>query len=208
MQHRGVTVWFTGLSGAGKTTITQAVFGGYIFIASPNSVTPYHIDSEVNFLFQIHGDKDVSLFDAGDRSILTAEEIEQLYMGNVGAATYREENQAKAKVYHLTGGKGVHQPTLAPHWVRTGNNFSIALSVLMYLEESITQANIYQFNHYLRKLGFKPTEPGNSMLLDKIKSTSMALIAKRNPQNKSEVVRSGITRINNIINGIVRIVGK
>ncbi|WP_420717409.1 adenylyl-sulfate kinase [Leptolyngbya sp. NK1-12] len=25
MQHRGVTVWFTGLSGAGKTTITQAV---------------------------------------------------------------------------------------------------------------------------------------------------------------------------------------
>ena len=25
MKHRGVTVWFTGLSGAGKTTITQAV---------------------------------------------------------------------------------------------------------------------------------------------------------------------------------------
>lgn len=25
MQHRGVTVWFTGLSGAGKTTITRAV---------------------------------------------------------------------------------------------------------------------------------------------------------------------------------------
>ncbi|SKB14675.1 Adenylyl-sulfate kinase [Planktothrix sp. PCC 11201] len=25
MQHRGVTVWFTGLSGAGKTTISQAV---------------------------------------------------------------------------------------------------------------------------------------------------------------------------------------
>ena len=25
MNQRGVTVWFTGLSGAGKTTITQAV---------------------------------------------------------------------------------------------------------------------------------------------------------------------------------------
>jgi adenylylsulfate kinase len=25
MQHRGVTVWFTGLSGAGKTTITRAI---------------------------------------------------------------------------------------------------------------------------------------------------------------------------------------
>jgi adenylylsulfate kinase len=25
MEHRGVTVWFTGLSGAGKTTITQAI---------------------------------------------------------------------------------------------------------------------------------------------------------------------------------------
>ena len=25
MEQRGVTVWFTGLSGAGKTTITQAL---------------------------------------------------------------------------------------------------------------------------------------------------------------------------------------
>jgi adenylylsulfate kinase len=25
MEHRGVTVWFTGLSGAGKTTITTAI---------------------------------------------------------------------------------------------------------------------------------------------------------------------------------------
>ncbi len=25
MEHKGVTVWFTGLSGAGKTTITEAL---------------------------------------------------------------------------------------------------------------------------------------------------------------------------------------
>ena len=35
--------------------------GAYIFIGSPNSITPYHIDSELNFLFQIQGEKDMSL---------------------------------------------------------------------------------------------------------------------------------------------------
>ena len=180
--------------------------GGYIFIASPGSLTPYHIDSEINFLFQIQGDKNVNLFNPADRSILSAEEIEQFYMGNVGAATYRAENQTKAKLYQLTEGKGVHQPTLAPHWVKTGDRVSIALSILIYLESSITQANIYQFNHYLRKLGLKPTQPGQSGIRDRIKAASIRAISKPNPQTKAEIIRSGVTRINSLVGQAARLV--
>lgn len=46
-----------------------------IIISSPNSVTPYHIDHDCNFLFQINGDKEVHLFDQNDRSVLTEREI-------------------------------------------------------------------------------------------------------------------------------------
>ena len=176
--------------------------GAYIFVASPHSITPYHIDSEVNFLFQIHGDKDNSVFDPNDRSVLSDQEIEQFYMGNVGAATYREEIQAKANIYHLTAGKGVHQPTLAPHWVQTGNQYSVALSVLFYTEASISQAYVYQANHYLRKLGLTPRSPGKSSFIDRVKSASIGLFSKRNPQTKAEIIRSGVTQINSLMNGV------
>ncbi|MCW5313991.1 hypothetical protein GTQ43_09305 [Nostoc sp. KVJ3] len=65
--------------------------GAYIFIASPNSITPYHIDSELNFLFQIQGKKDMSLFNQNDRSILSEEEIEKFYIGDLNVANYREK---------------------------------------------------------------------------------------------------------------------
>ena len=32
----------------------------FIFISSPNTVTPYHMDPEYNFLLQIRGTKDHS----------------------------------------------------------------------------------------------------------------------------------------------------
>jgi len=40
-----------------------------ILVGSPNSVTHYHVDSESNFLFQIHGHKEAHLFDADDRRV-------------------------------------------------------------------------------------------------------------------------------------------
>jgi hypothetical protein len=180
--------------------------GAYVFIASPHSITPYHIDSEVNFLFQICGDKDNSLFDPNDRSVLSEQEIEKFYMGNVGAATYQEENQAKATVYHLTAGKGVHQPPLAPHWVQTGDHPSVALSVLFYTKSSILQAQAYQANHFLRKLGLQPSAPEKSRLLDLVKTTSIRLFSKRNPKTKAEIIRSGVTQINSLISRAKRFV--
>src|SRR5687768_13453804 len=44
----------------------------FVFISSPGSITPYHIDHEYNFLLQIRGTKSMSIF---DRSVLTEEEI-------------------------------------------------------------------------------------------------------------------------------------
>ena len=69
-----------------------------VFMASPNIVTPYHIDHESNFLFQIRGEKDISLFDPNDRMVLRESEIENFYVGNLDSAQYREEIQNRGTV--------------------------------------------------------------------------------------------------------------
>ena len=164
----------------------------YIFLASPGSVTPYHIDHEANFLLQIHGQKDISLFDPNDRSVLTEEEIERYYVGYISSARYREENQSKAKVYHLTPGVGVHHPMRAPHWVKNGDSYSVSLSINFCMREYDRQAKIYQANHYLRKLGMRPTPPGESRLRDGAKIFALSMPRVRKPRNKFELLRYGI----------------
>src|SRR5713101_7055234 len=50
----------------------------FIFISSPNSVTPYHLDEEHNFLCQIRGTKQVSMWDPLDRETLPEPAIEYM----------------------------------------------------------------------------------------------------------------------------------
>ena len=172
--------------------------GAYIFIGSPNSITPYHIDSELNFLFQIQGEKDMSLFNQSDRSVLSEEEIEKFYVGDLNVANYREDNQSKAKVYHLQPGKGLHHPILAPHWAKNSNNVSVALSILFYLRPYDLKARIYQVNSYLRRLGLEPTPPGKSTLKDRLKIFALGLLSDRRPKSKFMILRSGVLRLKSL----------
>ncbi|MEH2260075.1 cupin-like domain-containing protein [Nostoc sp.] len=172
--------------------------GAYIFIGSPNSITPYHIDSELNFLFQIQGKKDMSLFNQNDHSVLSEEEIEKFYVGDLNVANYKEENQSKARVYHLQPGKGLHHPILAPHWAKNDNNVSVALSILFYLRPYDLKARIYQVNSYLRRLGLEPTPPGKSPLKDRIKILALGLLSDRRPKNKFMLLRSGVLRLKSL----------
>ena len=36
---------------------------GFLFVSSPNSTTPFHLDSEDNFFVHIHGEKFFTIFD-------------------------------------------------------------------------------------------------------------------------------------------------
>ncbi len=51
----------------------------FIFVSSPGSVTPYHIDPECNFLLQIRGSKTVHQFPADDRALISEEELERFF---------------------------------------------------------------------------------------------------------------------------------
>jgi Cupin-like domain len=140
-----------------------------VLIASPRRITSYHIDSNTNFLFQIHGDKRLSVFDPGDPTLVTPEELEGYYSGDISAAKYKPERQADAQVFDLHAGSAVHIPSHAPHWAQNLDSVSVALSLNFDLISVERAGRIHRLNRRLRRLGFLPQAPGGSPWRDEIK---------------------------------------
>ncbi len=130
-----------------------------ILIASPHRTTAYHVDSDVNYLFQVAGDKFFAVFDQTDRTLVTDEELEGFFNGDLSAAHFKPDREADATTYDLKAGFGVHVPWLAPHWARNGGQVSIAVSCNFDLASLERLSAIYKTNHRLRSIGFKPRSP-------------------------------------------------
>jgi hypothetical protein len=139
---------------------------GYIFISSPGSRTPYHMDGEHNFLLQLTGSKKVHMWDSADRSLLTEKEIEAHYTGAHRNLSYQDSFAAKSKVFDLTPGHGLHFPVNAPHWVQNGPEVSVSFSVTFRTPAIDKRALLYAANGRLRGWGLNPTPVGQSGLRD------------------------------------------
>ena len=140
-----------------------------IIVSSPNRITPFHIDGELNFLVQVRGSKTARVFDRDNRTVLTEEEIERFYTIDGVAANFKPDIGPHAQVFELAPGDAIHIPVNAPHWVMNGTEPSVSLSINYELPESV-RANIYRAKFVLRKLGFSPNPPGESPLRDAAKS--------------------------------------
>ena len=145
---------------------------GTLLIASPHRITSYHIDADTNFLFQIAGDKLISVFDQTDRTLLSDQELERYYAGDGNGAAFKESRQQDALTYDLKAGFGIHIPCMAPHWAQNGANPSVALSVNFDLHSIVRLARIYKLNHRLRRYGVKPVPLGGSVWRDRVKLAS------------------------------------
>ena len=102
---------------------------GFIFVSSPNSITPYHMDPEHNFLLQVRGSKRVTVFDGADRSILSEEQLESFHAGAHRNMPFRDEFAQRGELFELAPGNGLYIPVTAPHWVANGPSVSISLSI-------------------------------------------------------------------------------
>ena len=140
-----------------------------ILISSPKRLTPYHMDSDCNFLMQAVGNKTLFVYDHTDLSLVSHAEREQYHMGKLHSIVYQESRQCDATAYELHAGHGVHIPVFAPHWARNHANISVALSVNYELRPMLAEKRIYRVNGLLRKLGAAPTPPGFSAWRDRLK---------------------------------------
>jgi hypothetical protein len=141
----------------------------FVFVSSPGSITPYHMDPEENFLLQIRGSKTMSVFNPSDPAILTEREVERFYSGAHRNLVFRDEIRGKAQVFELRPGVGIHVPVTAPHWVQNGPEVSISYSITFQTKASLRRAQAYRMNAGLRRWGLKPSPIGQSPLRDGLK---------------------------------------
>lgn len=138
----------------------------FIFVTSPGSVTPYHIDPEHNFLLQIRGEKHVAMFDGRDRSILSEENLEHFYTDRGRNLPYDEAWEAGAWRFTLQPGEGLHFPVTYPHYVRNGEEVSISFSITFRTPDLDRRRQLYTINDAIRQSGGSPPAVGTKPMRD------------------------------------------
>lgn len=133
---------------------------GFIFVSSPNSVTPYHFDPEHNILLQIRGSKVMTQFPAGDTRFVPDEAHETYHSGGPRELKWDDAMLAHGIEFALAPGEALFVPVMAPHFVKNGPAPSVSLSITWRSEWSYRESDARIFNAILRERGFSPKAPG------------------------------------------------
>ncbi|MDI3380164.1 cupin-like domain-containing protein [Xenophilus aerolatus] len=155
----------------------------YLFIASPGSVTPFHIDRYSTFLMQFRGSKTVTVFPQWDERVVSLPHTEA-YMAYANTRLpWSDERNAFGKPYEFSPGEALHIPFAAGHHVRNGTgDVSISMSIIFNTDESVRWRHALAFNHRARKLlgrvGMQPAPVAVHAWRDSIKSSAFSLASR------------------------------
>jgi hypothetical protein len=142
---------------------------GFIFVSSPNSVTPAHFDIEHSLLMQVSGSKRVS-FGRFENDQARRHEVERYWDGSHGRI---ESLPPELASYQLTPGRGVYIPPVAPHWVHNGPAVSLSVTLTYFTAATVRENMIEAFNGRLRSFHMDPRQPGQSASADGAKVAVM-----------------------------------
>ncbi|AUX69393.1 transcriptional regulator [Porphyrobacter sp. HT-58-2] len=132
---------------------------GFIFVSSPNSVTPYHFDPEHNILLQIRGSKVMTQFPAGDTRFVPDEAHETYHSGGPRELKWDDSFLVHGTEFPLSPGEALFVPVMAPHFVKNGPAPSVSLSITWRSEWSYRESDARIMNAILREKGFRPVAP-------------------------------------------------
>lgn len=147
----------------------------YLFIASPNSHTPFHIDRNSTMLMQFRGSKEMVIFPSWEPDVV-ADADREAYAAYVNTKLpWSPDKDVYAKRFDFKPGNGLHIPFMAGHYVRNGSeDVSISMSIIFNTPRTYGQLNALQFNHQLRGLmrpvGLSPNPVGQADWRDSAKS--------------------------------------
>ena len=133
---------------------------GYVFVSSPDAVTPYHFDPEHNILLQLTGSKAMTVFPAGHPDCASDRVHEAYHTGGARELRWSDELAGHGQTFRLEEGEAIYVPVMAPHHVKNGPVPSISLSITWRSEWSFAEADARAFNGLLRKWGFEPQPTG------------------------------------------------
>jgi mannose-6-phosphate isomerase-like protein (cupin superfamily) len=141
----------------------------FVFVSSPNSVTPVHFDIEHSLLMQVSGRKTVSIgrwaSDAARRH-----EFNRYWDDSHGRIETLQPEEAE---YTMTPGRAVYIPPGTPHWVHNGPDISLSMTLTYFTAATVRENRVEDFNAHLRRRHLKPRDPGRSAPVDVAKSYAM-----------------------------------
>lgn len=137
-------------------TVTGTTF--WMFIASPEMVTPFHFDRFSNFIMQIKGEKTLAVFPHFREDIINQKECEKYSDGQKVSSLWRDEVDVHAKKYNFKANQAVHIPYTSGHYVKNGaSDISITLSIFFHTKQTLIWSRAHRFNNRIRKLGLNPS---------------------------------------------------
>ncbi|EKS27591.1 cupin-like domain-containing protein [Afipia felis] len=182
----------------GFNSLAEAGFSqieGFLFVSSPNSTTPFHMDAEDNFFVHIHGEKTFAIFDNRDGSIADNAQVEYSTTKHRNLP-YNDNFKPRGVEYHLVDGDGCYVPYQWPHWVKTAGSYSISMAITWKTAEVRRLNDLHVFNSMLRGLGLPQSTPGQNPGWDAVKlavfRTGRGIVE---PLRKSETMRRVLRRI-------------
>ncbi|MEB3415597.1 cupin-like domain-containing protein [Alteriqipengyuania sp. WL0013] len=150
----------------------------FVFISSPNAVTPYHFDPEHNILLQLEGTKAMTQFPAGDTGFAPDTVHEAYHTGGPRELTWSDDMLPHGTEFALSPGDALFVPVMAPHFVRNGPASSISLSITWRSEWSYAESEARAFNAVLRRIGLRPAAPGRWPHANRAKSLGWKVLRK------------------------------
>jgi mannose-6-phosphate isomerase-like protein (cupin superfamily) len=145
----------------------------FVFVSSPNSVTPVHFDIEHSLLMQVSGSKTVSI-GRFESEAIRRHEIDRYWDGSHGRI---ETLQPEEVAYTVTPGRAVYIPPGTPHWVQNGPAISLSVTLTYFTAATVRETRVENFNALLRRRHMKPREPGRSAAIDTAKVCAMGVYA-------------------------------
>ncbi len=147
--------------------------GGWIFVTSPNTITPFHMDKEHNFILQIKGSKRILVWEPDDIEAIS-EAARDLFHASHSRdlITWREEVRSRAHVFDVVPGMGAYMPSTAPHLVENGDGPSITVSFTYYTDATRRDARLHALHQRMRGWGLQPSPVGKHPVLDTLADTT------------------------------------
>lgn len=139
------------------------------FVTSPGGVTPYHLDSEHNFLLQISGKKTITILP--HEATTTAEDTE-LSPAKSRYIKYQPGFAPLEQTFELSAGDAVCVPFNDPHYVKNGDEVSVSMGITFHDLETWQRRKVATVNHMLRRIGLPQERAGIHSGKDRLKAAA------------------------------------
>src|SRR5258708_8120077 len=137
----------------------------FVFVSSPNSVTPVHFDIEHSLLMQVSWSKTVSI-GRFDSAAARRRDVDRYWDGSHGRIETLPPAEAAST---MTPGRAVYIPPGPPHCGHNGPDISLSVTLTSFTAATVRENRVDNFSAILRQRHMKPREPGRSATADPAK---------------------------------------